>query len=131
MFLSFYRNFGFFLDQPVANREIISYIGGIKAKRAGGTHWQRHQKLYWQGKAYLRTSKEYQELLDRAYDALYENEGFKAALAATGDAVYTHSVGKNKQGETCLTTQEFCHRLNRLCERLKADMARFKLKPIR
>ena len=117
-------------SNPDMQREICSYVG-IKAKRAGGTHWQRHQKLYWQGKAYLRASKEYQELLDHAYDALYENEGFRAALAATGDAVYTHSVGKNKQGETCLTTQEFCHRLNRLRERLKADMARFKLKPAR
>lgn len=115
---------------PDMQREICSYVG-IKAKRAGGDHWKRHQKLYWQGREYVRTSKEYQELLDRAYDALYENEGFKAALAATGDAVYTHSVGKNKQGETCLTTQEFCHRLNKLRERLKADMARFKLKPIK
>lgn len=105
---------------PDMQREICSYVG-IKAKRAGGTHWMRHQKLYWQGKAYVRTSQAYPDLLDRAYDALYQNEGFKAALAATGNAELKHSVGKHKQGETCLTTQEFCHRLNKLRERLKRE----------
>lgn len=64
---------------PDMQREICSYVG-IKAKRAGGTHWMRHQKLYWKGVAYVRTSQAYQDLLDRAYDALYQNEGFKAAL---------------------------------------------------
>ena len=71
--------------------------------------------------AYVRTSQAYQDLLDRAYDALYQNEGFKTALAATGNAELKHSVGKHKQGETCLTTQEFCHRLNKLRERLKRE----------
>lgn len=115
-------------SNPEMQREICTYVG-IKAKRAGGTHWQRHQKLYWQGKAYVRTSKEYQELLDRAYDALYANQGFKAALAATGNAILRHSVGKHKEGETCLTVQEFIHRLNKLRDRLKAECS-FKLKPM-
>lgn len=115
-------------SNPEMQREICTYVG-IKAKRAGGTHWQRHQKLYWQGKAYVRTSKEYQELLDRAYDALYENQGFREALAATGNAILRHSVGKHKQGETYLTVQEFIHRLNKLRDRLKAECT-FKLKPM-
>lgn len=104
-------------SNPEVQKEICALVG-IKAKRRGGTHWQRHQKLYWQGKAYLHTSKEYQELLNRAYDALFENEGFKAALWAAGNATFTHSVGKHKQGETCLTTQEFCSHLNKLRDRL-------------
>lgn len=115
-------------SNPEIQREICTYVG-IKAKRAGGTHWQRHQELYWQGKAYVRTSKEYQELLDRAYDALYANQGFREALAATGNAILRHSVGKHKQGETCLTVQEFIHRLNKLRDRLKAECT-FKRKPM-
>ena len=112
-------------SNPEVQKEICALVG-IAAKRRGGTHWKRHQKLYWQGKAYLRTSKEYQELLDRAYDALFENEGFKAALRAAGDATFTHSVGKHKQGETCLTIQEFCSRLNKLRARLHS-LAKFNL----
>lgn len=69
-----------------------------------------------------RRSVKYQKLLDRAYDALYENQKFKAALAAAGDATFTHSVGKRKEGETVLTIQEFCSRLNRLRERLKSEV---------
>ena len=74
-----------------------------------------------QGKIYPRASTEYQLLLDRAYLALFKNQGFKAALRAAKDAVFTHSVGKNKIGQTVLTTQEFCHRLNWLRELLKKE----------
>ena len=105
---------------PSIQKVICGYVG-IKAKKAGGKFWQKHQRLYWQGKVYPRYSKEYQDLLDRAYDALYENQGFKAALAATGNAVLTHSVGKNKKGETVLTVQEFCSRLNKLRQRLAEE----------
>lgn len=108
-------------SNPEVQKEICTLVG-IKAKRRGGDHWKRHQKLYWQGKAYVRTSEEYQQLLDRAYDVLFENEGFKAALWASGDAVFTHSVGKRKQGDTCLTIQEFCSRLTKLRDRLRQSV---------
>ena len=104
-------------SNPEVQKEICGLIG-INAKLRGGTHWRRHQKLYWNGVTYQRNSDEYQLLLDRAYNALFENEGFKAALAAAGNAVFTHSVGKNKKSETCLTAQEFCSRLNKLRVRL-------------
>jgi len=106
-------------SDPNMQEVICSYIG-IKAKRAGkDKNWKRKQILYWRGEKYRRSSKEYQELLDRAYDALFENEKFKAALRAAGDAVFTHSVGKHKETETVLTIQEFCSRLNKLRNRLK------------
>jgi len=108
-------------SNPDMQKEVCKLIG-IKAKRAGkGKNWQRRQLLYWQGEAMERRSVKYQKLLDRAYDALYENQKFKAALAAAGDATFTHSVGKRKEGETVLTIQEFCSRLNRLRERLKNE----------
>ncbi len=102
-------------------KEICSLIG-IAAKRAGrGKNWQKRQLLYWQGKTFDRRSSFYQKLLDRAYDALYQNEGFRNALRAAGDAVFTHSVGKRKEGETVLTIQEFCSRLNKLRARLQEE----------
>lgn len=70
--------------------------------------------LYWQGKEIPRDSDEYQELLDRAYNALGQNESFRKALLATGNAALTHSMGKRKTNETVLTIQEFTSRLYRL-----------------
>ena len=63
----------------------------------------------------------YQDLLDKAYDALFENEGFKNALRASGNATFTHSIGKRNENETVLTTQEFCSRLTKLRDRLKTE----------
>ena len=83
--------------------------------------------LYWQGQQIGRSSKAYQDLLDRAYDALYENQGFKAALIACGkDAVFTHSIGKNCQNETVLTAREFCSRLMKLKDRAFKEIKEMK-----
>ena len=83
--------------------------------RARNQAWQRVQTLWWQGTAMARNSKEYQAFLDRAYQAMLEqSESFRKALLATGDAVITHSIGKNKESETVLTERELCSRLMKL-----------------
>ncbi len=108
-------------ENPDMQEHICSLIG-IGAKRAGkDKNWQKHQKLYWRGQVYPRRSQEYQMLLDRAYLALYTNKGFRAALKAAGDAVFTHSVGKRKEGETVLTIREFCSRLNMLRDKMRSE----------
>lgn len=100
---------------PEMQKHICSLIG-IAAKRAGRERndWKKRQKLYWLGKEYDRDGREYQELLDRAYDELGKNEKFRSALRAAGRANFTHSVGKRKKNDTVLTIQEFCSRLDRL-----------------
>ena len=93
---------------------------GKKAKFKGKKKkWWRTQTLYWRGTPIKRDSKEYQELLDRAFDALSENTSFQRALLATNNATLTHSIGKNKITETVLTRQEFCQRLTKIRERLR------------
>lgn len=93
---------------------------GFKAKLAGKhINWQERQLLYWKGVAYRRDSQAYQDLLDRAYDALAQNENFRKALLASGNAVLTHSIGRNNFRETVLTTQEFCSRLMKLRSQLQ------------
>jgi hypothetical protein len=57
--------------------------------------------------------------LDRAFDALATNEGFKKALLATGNATLTHTIGKTKQSETVLTKNEFCSRLTKIRNKLQ------------
>ena len=91
---------------------------GFQAKKKGrgrNIYWQRCQTLWWNGVAYPRKSKEYQKLLDRAYQALFEqNEKFKDALRASGKAVFTHSIGESNKKKTVLTESEFCGRLQHL-----------------
>ena len=81
----------------------VCKLAGKAAKFKGKKKkWYRTQILYWQGQEILGSSEEYQKLLDKAFDALGTNEGFKHALLATGDATLTHSIGKKKINETVL-----------------------------
>lgn len=106
-------------SNPEMQEHVCSLVG-IAAKRKGhGKKWFRTQTLYWKGKEIKRDSEEYQILLNRAYNALYQNEGFRNALLATKDATLTHSIGKNKITDTVLTTREFCSRLTSLRSGIK------------
>lgn len=94
-------------------QEHICTLVGLTAKRSGAKkNWYEKQTLYWRGEAIKRDSDEYQDLLDRAYAALFtQNEKAKKALLATKNANLTHSIGRRKINETVLTQQEFCSRL--------------------
>ena len=93
---------------------------GSEAQSAGRRHdWQRTGTLWWKGVATDRLSDAYQNLLDRAYEALFEQSSkFRNALAATGNAQLMHSMGSADPTETILTSEEFCSRLERLRARL-------------
>lgn len=102
-------------------QEITCAMVGFSAKKKGSKrnkYWQSRQTLWWRGKAYPRKSDEYQDLLDRAYKAMYDQcPKFRDALEAAGNAVFTHSIGHSNQKETVLTTKEFCSRLQKLKDR--------------
>ena len=101
--------------EPEIQVEVCKLIGKSAKFRGKNRKWQRTQTLYWKGVEYPRKSQEYQDLLDKAYKALFDqNEGFRKALKATNNAVLTHSIGKAKESETVLTKQEFCSRLMKL-----------------
>lgn len=107
-----------FKDIPM--QRYVCTLVGSKAKYTGKhKRWYDTQTLWWNGKEIDRHGKEYQDLLDKAYSRLATNEKFAAALLATGDAVLTHSIGKNKESETVLTTREFCGRLMKIRSELK------------
>lgn len=74
--------------------------------------WQKVQRLWWNGIPFRRDGEEYQNLLDVAYQAMYDqSDSFRRALKASGKAVFTHSLGRNNESETILTNREFCSRL--------------------
>ena len=97
----------------------ICALTGIEAKRSGTPYntWKENQErvLYWNGTTYRRTSRDYMLLIDRVYDAIYEqNEDFQADLLALGDARIWHSIGHPDQNQTTLTEWEMLQQLDRL-----------------
>lgn len=104
---------------PAMQVEVCKLVGKAAKFKGKKKKWWREQTLFWQGTEFKRDSQEYQDLLDRAFDALSENTSFQKALLATKSATLTHSIGKSKQQETVLTKQEFCSRLTKIRERLQ------------
>ena len=109
---------GFLQSLKFKNIDMQKYVCTLVGKAAKykgkDKKWWQTQTLYWQDKEYKRDSKEYQLLLNRAYNALYQNEGFKKALEASKPSILTHSIGKNDESKTVLTQSEFCRRLMKL-----------------
>ena len=108
-------------SNPEMQKEVCKLVGKAAKFKGKKKKWWRTQILYWQGVEIARSSEEYQVLLDRAFDALAQNSGFRAALLATGNSVLTHSIGKTKITETVLTRQEFCSRLTKIRERIRKE----------
>ena len=111
----------FKFSNPEMQREVCKLVGKQAKFKGKKKKWFKTQTLFWQGEEFKRDSEEYQELLDRAFDALSTNEGFKRALLATGHSTLTHSISKTKQSETVLTRTEFCSRLTAIRERLQCE----------
>jgi hypothetical protein len=101
-------------------QKIVCQMVGLQAKFKGKPKkWWLTQTLYWQGKEINRHGQEYQDLLDRAFDALSENSSFRKALSASGNSSLTHSLGKSDSRHTVLTEREFCSRLLKIRKRIK------------
>jgi len=100
---------------PEVQASVCKLIGKMAKSRGRAKKWQRDQTLYWKGEPIKRDSEAYQLLLDRAYQAMFEqSESFRNALKASQGMTLTHSIGKNKINETVLTEREFCSRLIKL-----------------
>ncbi|MFW6310903.1 MAG: hypothetical protein ACOC1K_01580 [Nanoarchaeota archaeon] len=99
---------------PEMQEEVCKLVGYAAKKKGKNKNWYQSQILYWRGKEIKRNSNEYQMLLDRAFEKLYDNSKFKKALISSGDANLTHSIGKSNKSETVLTKSEFCSRLIKL-----------------
>ena len=108
----------FKFSSPEMQKYVCTLVGKAAKFKGKKKKWYLTQTLYWNGKTIPRDSQEYQDMLDEAYEALFQNEGFRNALKATGNATLTHSIGKNNQNETVLTINEFCKRLHKLRDKL-------------
>lgn len=99
----------------VDTQKKICALEGIIAKKRGQQNtlfWQTYQTLWWNGRVYVRDSKEYQHLLDRAYVALFiQSPEFRKALWKSGSMSLRHVPGSDDPTKTILTRSEFLSRL--------------------
>lgn len=97
---------------PEMQVHVCSLIGKSAKFKGKTKKWYLSQTLYWRGVEIKRDSKEYQQLLNRAYNAMFlQSESFNKALMASGKGVLKHSMGKSNTAATVLTISEFCGRL--------------------
>ena len=89
-------------------RQICSMKGG-NARKMSVTSWQTDQIVWWKGQAIDRQSEEYQQLIRRAYQAMFEqSERFRTALMQTRGMNLAHSSGEVNPYKTILTPAELC-----------------------
>jgi predicted NAD-dependent protein-ADP-ribosyltransferase YbiA (DUF1768 family) len=105
---------------PEIQKEVCKLVGKEAKFKGKSKKWWITQTLWWLGKEIDRHDQEFQTLLDRAFNELAKNDGFRKALLATGNSTLTHSIGKNDASHTILTQHEFCSRLLKIREQLKA-----------
>ena len=107
---------------PDMQRHVCTLVGKAAKFKGKNKKWWRNQKLYWNGQEIDRHGKDYQDLLDKAYQALFDqSESFRNALKASGNATLTHSMGKKDPHKTILTVSEFCRRLTKLREKINGN----------
>ena len=95
-------------------RQICSMKGG-NARKHSVTSWQTDQIVWWKGVAIDRQSEEYQKLLRRAYQAMFDqSERFRAALMQTRGITLIHSSGEKNPYKTIITEQELCQILTEM-----------------
>ena len=95
-------------------RQICSMKGG-NARKMSVTSWQTDQIVWWKGQAIDRQSEDYQQLIRRAYSAMFEqSERFRTALMQTRGMILIHSSGEENPYKTILTPAELCGILNEL-----------------
>ena len=104
------------LKQQEKSKQLsICSMKGGNARKRSVTSWQTDQIVWWKGLAIDRQSEDYQKLLRRAYQAMFDqSERFRAALMATRGMTLTHTTGNNDPYRTILTSHEFCQILTEM-----------------
>lgn len=114
---------GFIQSLKTPDREVkerIWKLSGFEAWQAGQSiNLYDNQTLYWISNPIDRLSEEYDILISRAYDCLFEqNEEFRNSLKESLPYKLDHTIGKSGKINTLMTKSEFLIQLNRLRNKL-------------
>jgi hypothetical protein len=97
-------------------------MSGIQCWKYGQqfNNWKDTQILYDNfSKSVYRHSKEYDFLIQRAFDALYKNEDFKKRLKESLPYNISHTMGKTDKTDSVLTKDEYINNMERLRDQLR------------
>lgn len=101
---------------------ICSLYGFTAKKRGSKQDWKSSQTLWWKEVPFERHSEQYQQLLDLAYNTLFEqNNCAKKALLQTYPHKLIHTVGSSNKKQTILTEKEFCSKLTKIREEIYSE----------
>lgn len=108
--------------QDIDKQAQICSMMGKEAKNMTSAQWQTDQIIWWKGSAINRQSKDFHDLIRKAYKALFEqNECFRIALMATHGMKLYHSQGEQNPYKTILTESEFCSVLTEIRDQFFPD----------
>lgn len=81
--------------------------------------WENNQKLYWNGIEYERNSSEYQNLLDRLFQTVFEQDAqFRLDVAFLKNAAVQSNLGGFLPEKNVITKDEFIERRWKYCGNL-------------
>ena len=81
--------------------------------------WKEGQLLWWNNRPYMRESKQYDFLIQKAYDCWFENSDFQKRLKESLKYNITHSMGKTDKTDSVLTKDEYISNMERLRDKLR------------
>ena len=115
---------GLKIENPSIQKEFCKTFSGLNCVKfkVCFNDWRKDGFVYLNGHKIKRNSLEYDEVITRAYDCLYEgNHLFREYAIPYASKFYLiHSIGKEYTQDTLLTENEFISQLNRLIKKYKA-----------
>lgn len=92
---------------------ILRYSGldANNIKVASDFDWKKAGIVYWQGRAIVRSSKEYDDLVDELYISAIQNPLYRNVLKNCEKDII-HSIGEKEKSDTVFTRYEFEYQLN-------------------
>ena len=109
---------GFKIKDKKTQAYLFKYHGlnSNNVKMAYDYNWRINKKVYFQGKAIDRNSKEYEDFIDELYISAIQNPLYRNVLKNVGDKYILHAMGEKSRDETVFSRYEFEYQLNTLKE---------------
>lgn len=105
---------GFKIKDKKTQRFLFNYHGlnSNNIKIAYDYNWRIEKRVYFQGLAIDRNSKEYEDFIDELYISAIQNPLYRNVLKNVGDKYILHAMGEVSREETVFSRAEFEYELN-------------------
>ena len=104
-------------DNIIVQR-LVCDLSAKSAKTYATTYtWASVNTFHWRGTSYSKESREFNELLTRAFDELYKNQNFRLALKQIS-LEKLNLLGEELKSETILPSYKLIFQLHRLNAKL-------------